>query len=157
MLDMPVMQYGDKNEVDGAAVAAFIREVRCMHAGAYISAVIERVRAMPPGGPGAKLCPACGSGGRRAGTQSSMNFGDHFGKAKCVLEVLGIDYARAEPVVWKRSMGLIGAEKDAARILAIKLYPDAEDRLRRKKDIGRADALLIARWYDNQQLGRVAA
>jgi crossover junction endodeoxyribonuclease RuvC len=46
------------------------------------------------------------------------------------------------PQKWKKDMGLIGTDKDAARTKAIQLFPDAP--LARKKDIGRADALLLA-------------
>ena len=35
--------------------------------------------------------------------------------------------------------------------------PSVETMLKRKKDSGRADALLIALWHDNAQMGRAAA
>ena len=55
-------------------------------------------------------------------------------------------------------MGLIGTDKDAARLLAIKRFPSAEPQLRRKKDSGRADALLLALWHENTRVhGRAAA
>lgn len=46
------------------------------------------------------------------------------------------------PQTWKKAFGLIGTDKDAARTKAIQLFPTAS--LARKKDIGRADAILIA-------------
>lgn len=151
--DMPVMEIGDKSEVDAAKLAAIIRGVRAANPGAYVSGCIERVRAMPPRGGGGKVCPACGSecGKRRAGAQSSMNFGDNYGKAKAAFEILGIPYTRAEPQSWKRHYGLIGQDKDASRILAIARFPSMADRLKRKKDNGRAEALLIALWHEVTQ------
>ena len=139
ILDMPVMQVGEKTEVDAFAFAGFIRKVRGEHAGAYVSACIERVRAMPVEG-------------RKQGAQSSMNFGDNYGKAKAALEALGIPYTRAEPASWKRRFGLLGTEKDAARVLAVTRFPAVADQLRRKKDGGRADALLIALWHESTEL-----
>ena len=39
-----------------------------------------------------------------------------------------------------------GKEKDASRVKAMQLYPQIADQLSRKKDHGRADALLMAAW-----------
>ena len=140
--DMPTMQVGDKTEVDAAKLAAIIRGERAAHRGAYFSGCIERVRAMPP---------RKGEGGiqRSAGAQSSMNFGDSYGQAKAVFAVLGIPYTRAEPQSWKRHFGLIGQDKDASRKLALIRFPTMADRLKRNKDDGRAEALLLALWHDS--------
>ena len=149
--DMPVMQVGEKTEVDAAKMAAIIRGERAAHRGAYFSGCIERVRAMPP---------RKGEGGiqRSAGAQSSMNFGDSYGQAKAVLAVLGIPYTRAEPQSWKRHFGLIGQDKDASRQLALVRFPTMADQLKRKKDDGRAEALLLALWHDStQHRGEMAA
>lgn len=135
MMDMPKYMIKDKSEVDAHALAAFIRTQREQNRGAYVSACIERVRAMP-------------TEGRKQGGQTMMQFGDNYGKAKAVLEVLDIPYTRAEPASWKRYFGLLGQDKDAARLLAIKRFPSAADRLKRKKDGGRSDALLIGLYHE---------
>lgn len=139
VIDTPTMEVDGHTELDARAMAVFIREVRAANPGAHVSACIERVRAMP-------------AKGRKQGAQSSMNFGDTYGKAKAVLELLGIPTTRAEPASWKRSFGLLKQEKDAARLLAIARFPSAAPSLRRKKDNGRADALLIALWFENTHL-----
>jgi len=144
IIDMPLL--GEDREVDARQVALFIRAARDLHPGASVSAVIERVRAMPPK-----------DGERRAGAQSSFNFGDHYGKAKAVLELLGIPYTRAEPASWKRQFGLIGQSKDASRVLAIQRFPTVAAELKRKKDNGRADALLIALYGEQRLASGVAA
>lgn len=141
ILDMPVVQVGDWREVDAATLAAWIRGVRSQHPGADFSACVEKVSARP------------GDGGT-----SAFRFGEGYGQIKAVLGVLGIPYSRAIPAVWKRHMGLLGTEKDAARQLALVRFPDAAHLLQRKKDNGRADALLLALWHENTQLqGRAAA
>jgi len=141
ILDMPTLQVGDWREVNAAALAAWIREVRGQHAGADFSACVEKVSARP------------GDGGT-----SAFRFGEGYGQIKAVLGVLGIPYSRAIPAVWKRHLGLLRTEKDAARLLAIRRFPDAEPMLRRKKDGGRADALLLALYHENTQMQwRVAA
>lgn len=141
VLDMPVVQVGDWREVDAATLAAWIRGVRAQHPGADFSACVEKVSARP------------GDGGT-----SAFRFGEGYGQIKAVLGVLGIPYSRAIPAVWKRHMGLLGTEKDAARQLALVRFPDAAHLLQRKKDNGRADALLIALWHESTQMqGRAAA
>jgi len=139
-LDMPTFHNGTANEVEATALADFIRQVRSDHAGAHVSACIERVRAMPDRG---------GGNVRKMGAQSSFNFGDGFGQVKCAFRVLGIKPLLVEAQSWKRHYGLLGTDKDAARLLAIRRFPDAAQRLARKKDQGRADALLIALWHEN--------
>ena len=150
ILDMPTFDNGTANEVDAAAIARFVRGVRAEHAGAHVSACIERVRAMPSTGKGEQR--------RTMGAQSSFNFGDGFGQVKSAFRVLGIQPVLVESRSWKTHMGLIGTDKDAARVLAIKRFPSVAKQLERKKDSGRADAMLIALWFDNTQLhGSVAA
>ena len=143
ILDMPTFHNGTANEVDALKLATFIRELRAGHPGAAFSACIERVRAMPDR-----------SGGvvRKMGAQSSFNFGDGFGQLKSAFRVLGLQPVLVEANSWKHSYGLRGSEKDASRLLAVKRFPGAADRLKRMKDHGRAEALLIALWHDNTQM-----
>lgn len=138
--DMPVMQVGENSEVDASGIAAMIRNLIAIHQGAYFAGCIERVRAMPVQG-------------RKQGAQSSMNFGDHYGKVKAVFEVMGIPYTRAEPASWKRRFGLLGQDKDASRILAIKRFPSKAGELKRKRDNGRSDALFLALYHEQTTYG----
>ena len=78
------------------------------------------------------------------GVASMFNFGMGYGIIQGVVSALGIPYELVTPQSWKKRAGLIGKDKDNARTMAQQLYPDAP--LGRKKDIGRADALLIARF-----------
>lgn len=149
ILDMPTFHNGTANEVDAAKLATFIREVRAGHPGAYFSVCIERVRAMPDRSGGAV---------RKMGAQSSFNFGDGFGQVKAVFRVLGMHPVLVEAQTWKHYYGLRGAEKDASRELAIKRFPSSADRLARKKDHGRSEAMLIALYHDNtEHAGRASA
>lgn len=149
MLDMPTFDNGTANEVDVTALGRFIRDTRAAHPGAYVSACIEKVRAMPSTGKGEQR--------RTMGAQSSFNFGDGFGQVKAAFRMLGLTPVLVEAQSWKRSMGLIGGQKDDARLLALRRFPGVEPQLKRKKDGGRADALLIALWHDNQMMGMAAA
>lgn len=145
VFDMPVrtVQSGKGKpwkEIDATALTTILRGLRSLHAGAYVSACVERVGARP------------GDGGT-----SAFRFGDSAGAIRGVLEALRIPHSRAIPAVWKRHYGLIGTDKDAARELAIRRFPDIADKLARKKDNGRSDALLLALYHDSTQVHGVAA
>lgn len=132
--DMPTMPKGagKKQQVNAAGVSAKIKSFR--PAAVYL----ERVSSMP-----------------NQGVSSMFSFGESFGVVRGVTAALSMPIELITPQTWKRRFGLLGTEKDAARTKAIELYPAAA--LARKKDIGRADALLIARygWETEQQ--RMAA
>jgi len=127
LLDMPVMPLtGKRNQVNAAALRKVIALwTRTETATAYL----EQVSAMPG-----------------QGVSSMFGFGVSYGIVQGVLASLFIPVVFVTPQQWKKRAGLIGKDKDFARTLAQRLYPMAE--LSRKKDIGRADALLIARFGD---------
>ncbi len=98
-----------------------------------LQAIVEKVRALPPA-----------QGRRRAGTQSSFNFGRSYGEVIGLCAGLDIPLDYIDPITWKRRAGLIGEDKAASMDLARRLYPEAKRWLTRKKDHGRAEAILIA-------------
>ena len=58
-----------------------------------------------------------------------------------------IEYHRVQPVNWKRDMGLYKQGKEGSLDLARYLFPQiSKTHLARKKDHGRAEALLLAAW-----------
>lgn len=130
-LEMPTYKVGTKSRVNGAAIAGWIMEqykaFPWCHTG-MMHAFIEQVGAMP-----------------KQGTASMFTFGHAVGTVEGVLAGAGIATTRITPQAWKKSAGLVGSDKDAARSRAIMLYPE----LRALDAIGKgqalADALLIAR------------
>ena len=133
--DMPVVArpIGKGNKVNGAALRDILSEIELKSDGKIIIC-IEHVQAMPP----------VKGKARQAGTVSSFNFGHTAGLIEGV--VLGASYEihYLLPNDWKRHFKLVRKEKDAARGKAIELFPNITDKLKRKMDHGRADALLIA-------------
>ena len=75
------------------------------------------------------------------GTRSMFTVGLGYGLWLGILASLRIPYTPVRPAIWKRSMGL-SKDKEGARLRAMQLYPGAD--LRRKRDHGRAEALLLA-------------
>jgi crossover junction endodeoxyribonuclease RuvC len=139
--DMPTkakFEGNDKKQVDGAAVAAMLREW------APDLVVIEAVHASPTYGGPPISCRACGRPKNLMAPSAAFNFGDNFGMLKGVVQALGIELVMIGPVKWKNRAKLIRTEKEDSRALAARLFPGATDDLKRKKDNGRAEALLIA-------------
>lgn len=78
------------------------------------------------------------------GVSSMFRFGQSVGVIEGVIGSKGMRLIRTTPGEWKRHWRLIGKDKDAARTLAIDVYPEMAHMLTRKADGNRADALLIA-------------
>ena len=53
--------------------------------------------------------------------------------------------ADATGTTWKRFYGLIRADKEQSSLTALQLHPELAAKLARRQDVGRAEALLIAR------------
>jgi len=131
--DMPVRDAGKKNrkahEIDGVALGRMLR-VQLVD----ISEVwIEEVSAMPG-----------------QGVSSMFGLGDSRGCIRGVCEALGLSVQRVHPRKWKKAYAL-NSDKDASRAHAVRLYPGCEA-LQRKKDHGRAEAILLARYGALQSL-----
>lgn len=123
-LIMPLVKTSKSSRVNGAAVAAYLKQFDLENAHAFI----EQVGSMPG-----------------QGVASTFTFGHAAGKVEGVIEALEISTTKITPQVWKKKAGLIGQIKDASRSRAIQLYPTlrALDKVGEGQAI--ADAILIAR------------
>lgn len=119
---MPSAKVGAKSRVNAPAVADFLLK----HVGARM-AFVERVGAMP-----------------NQGTSSMFSFGHSAGVLHGVLAALGIPMGLVTPVAWKKRAGLINQDKDAARGLALQLWPQWRALDQKIKGQALADAALIA-------------
>lgn len=135
VLDMPTMGRGKgaRQQVNAVALVGYLRDLMVQFPGAHIAATIEDVASRP--------------------TDSGVGafaFGRSVGMVEGALAAVGIGLERVTPASWKGRAGLraakgtpSGAIKEASRGRATELFPRAP--LTRKKDHGRAEALLIAR------------
>lgn len=128
LIDMPTMArlHGKGQQVDPYTLAT---EILDLCGGRNATAVIEAVSAMPG-----------------QGVSSMFRFGESVGVVLGVLGALQMPVRWVTPQRWKKAAGIAGRDKDAARSLAIQLHPEVAELLKRKKDVGRADAALIARF-----------
>jgi crossover junction endodeoxyribonuclease RuvC len=115
--DMP----SANNVVSGAEVA------RIVNAYAPKQAIIEAVHAMPG-----------------QGVSSTFKFGQSYGIAIGAVSACMIPLHFVTPQRWKKHYRL-GADKDEGRARAISLWPACQH-FARKKDHGRAEAALLARF-----------
>ena len=124
LLDMPTVADGRKRrEINCAAVHALLRE-RAPIAHAYL----EYASAMP-----------------RQGVASMFSFGRTFGALQMALVANGIPHTIVTPQSWKKAAGILsGSDKEASRRRALQLFPGEAANLARKRDHGRADAMLLA-------------
>ncbi len=77
------------------------------------------------------------------GAVSTFAFGQSYGAALAVLDVAGVERHSVSPATWKKHYGL-NSDKELSLQLALKKFPAAASLLTRKKDHGRAEALLLA-------------
>ena len=139
VLDMPTMIAGKKNkkQVNGAQFAHIIKKYINENEG-DAKVIVEQVSAMPG-----------------QGVTSMFNFGQSFGVIKGVCSALNIPIYFVRPMQWKKYFDLIKTNKDASRTKATEIYPHISDKISRKKDSNRADAILIASYFiDAQKLGK---
>jgi crossover junction endodeoxyribonuclease RuvC len=126
-VDTPTVSNGKKREMDLYAIARLLKGLTCSQ---DAMVAIEAVHSMPG-----------------QGVASTFSFGKGFGAWLGVLAALNVPHQAVAPQTWKKVMLADGGkEKDASRVKAMQLYPQIADQLSRKKDHGRADALLMAAW-----------
>lgn len=102
-------------------------------------AVIEIVHAMPG-----------------QGVSSMFKFGDGYGCVRAVVAALEIPVYFVTPSAWKKHFRL-SSDKEESRRRAIELFPASSEHFARKKDDGRSEAALIARWFSETQTRMAAA
>jgi hypothetical protein len=81
----------------------------------------------------------------RQGVASSFKFGMGYGVILGALAALDIPIVNVAPTAWTKYFG-VGSDKEKHRRYAIETWPAQAHLFARKKDEGRADAALIARW-----------
>ena len=134
IFDMPVMAEGKKNkrQLNSAQLVNVIKSN--INQDEEISVVVEQVNAMPG-----------------QGVTSMFNFGQSFGVLKGIFSAMQIPMDFISPVKWKKYYNLINTQKDSSRTKAIEFFPYISSKLSRKKDANKADAILIASFYYQNQ------
>ena len=134
ILDMPNMAEGKKNkrQINGPQIYNEISKRITNISKKEVVVVIEQVAAMPG-----------------QGVTSMFNFGQSFGVLKGICSAMQLSMHFVRPAKWKKYFNLIKTEKDASRTKVIEIFPYISSQLSRKKDSNKADAILIASFYNN--------
>ena len=130
IFDMPIMSEGkkNKNQLNSAQLVNIIKKHILPNGETFV--IVEQVSAMPG-----------------QGVTSMFNFGQTFGSIKGICAALGLPIFYVRPAKWKKHFELINSSKDASRTKVIEMYPSISARLTKKKDVNKADAILIARYF----------
>ena len=130
IFDMPIMAEGkkNKNQLNSAQLVNIIKRHILPNKETFV--IVEQVSAMPG-----------------QGVTSMFNFGQTFGSIKGICAALGLPIFYVRPAKWKKHFELINSSKDASRTKVIEMYPSISSRLTKKKDVNKADAILIARYF----------
>ena len=133
VLEMPTMAEGKKNkkQVNGSQIYNDINRVINKNQNQEVRVIIEQVSAMPG-----------------QGVTSMFNFGQSFGILKGICSAMKLPMYFVRPAKWKKYFNLINSEKDASRTKAIEIFPNFSQELSKKKDANKADAILIASFYN---------
>ena len=134
IFDMPTMAYGKKNkkQINGPQFYNEISSRLKNYSKKDIFVVIEQVSAMPG-----------------QGVTSMFNFGQSCGVVKGVCSAMQLSVHYVRPAKWKKYFNLLKTEKEASRSKAIEIFPYISSQLSRKKDSNKADAILIASYFNN--------
>ena len=132
VIEMPTMTEGKKNkrQINGPQVYNEISKRIKKIDKKDIRVIIEQVSAMPG-----------------QGVTSMFNFGQSFGILKGMCSAMQLPMYLIRPAKWKKYYNLINSEKDASRTKAIEIFPYYSSNLSKKKDVNKADAILIASYY----------
>ena len=136
VFEMPKMAVGKKNksQVNASQIFNEIQKAVEGEDKTKVIAVIEQVSAMPG-----------------QGVTSMFNFGQSFGVLKGIFSAMQIPMDFISHVKWKKHYNLINTQKDSSRTKAIEFFPYISSQLSRKKDANKADAILIASFYYQNQ------
>ena len=128
--DMPIMSEGkkNKNQLNSAQLVNIIKKNIISNGDTFL--IVEQGSAMPG-----------------QGVTSMFNFGQTFGSIKGICAALNLPIFFVRPAKWKKHFDLINSSKDASRTKVIEMYPSISPRLSKKKDVNKADAILIARYF----------
>ena len=134
VIEMPTMAEGKKNkrQVNGHQMYNELSLRIEGYSSQNINVIVEQVSAMPG-----------------QGVTSMFNFGQSFGVIKGICSALSLPIYFVRPSKWKKHFELINSQKDASRTKAIEMFPKISSILSKKKDSNKADAILIASFYEN--------
>lgn len=132
--DCPTLSIGKKTVYYPLGMVTLLKN--CQQEDNQVYVAIEKVHSMPG-----------------QGVSSTFMFGEGFGLWLGILAALDIPHELITPQAWKKGM-MDGQtkDKDASRLVAVRLFPSAAEQMKLKKHHGRADALLLAEFARRKRI-----
>ena len=120
--DMPTLEVRKKRFLNATLLAEMLSSIKTQKC----EVLLERVSARPG-----------------QGVTSMFSFGTSYGIIQGIIATLGFRLTFVTPQEWRKKMG-VPKGKDGSRQRILELRPDLASKFARKKDHGRADAVLLA-------------
>jgi crossover junction endodeoxyribonuclease RuvC len=143
----------DPGSVNGALGAIshdgmYIDSFNIEHQDKHIRALVfkSRILSIVDVKEGAEICMEQVHSMPNQGVSSTFSFGRAVGVISAVCELTNYPFHLVSPQKWKKHFGLT-ADKNEALEKARELFPKARGTLKLKKDIHKAEALLIAEYW----------
>jgi len=124
--DMPTLEVRKKRFLNATLLAEILSSINWQQNPQKCEVLLERVSARPG-----------------QGVTSMFSFGTSYGIIQGIIAVLRIPLTFVTPQEWRKKMG-VPKGKDGSRQRVLELRPDLASKFARKKDHGRADAVLLA-------------
>lgn len=135
LADLPTEPAGKGRRIAAYEAAELLHQPRRNTGGVYGLAALEWVASRPG-----------------QGVSSTFAFGRAFGAIEASICLAEVPCELVPPATWKKSFGLLGADKAASIAKAKALFPSAS--LEKKKDHGKAEALLLAEYARRRWSGK---
>jgi crossover junction endodeoxyribonuclease RuvC len=144
VVDMPALVIDGKRRMDFWKLAALLETWKATYSIARVA--VERVHAMPLRGAGGQI---------RQSPNGLFEFGFAAGALQQAVVSAGLSMVLIPPATWKAVYGLRGGRenKDMSRQKASQMFPTYAHKWERKKDDGRAEAVLLAHYASKLQEG----
>lgn len=138
VFDFPVIakSSGKGNQIDAFGLYNLMRMIKGLYK--IEMGVLEQVSAMP-----------------NQGVSSMFSFGRTLGTIEMAIACFNFPTISVTPATWKKEFSLINKNKEAARTLVCKMFPEQTNFFSRKKDVDRADASLMALYSWKYKKGKV--
>jgi len=129
VVDTPIIEVKKGKKMKKEYLPSQMADILREYLGANCHVFLEKVHSMP-----------------KQGVSSVFGFGEGYGLWIGMIAAFRLPMTLVTPQSWKKVIMSGMSDKDAARIRAQELFPKYSNLLSRKKDIGRADAILIAEY-----------
>lgn len=149
--DIPTKKVNGKSDIDFAAMAKILQPFQAAYRSARVFVCCEKSMGMA-------FTRTKFREPHHDDSTTAWKKGYCYGVIRTMFHAYNLPFtATPQPSVWKRDLKLSDGKltyhqkKEKSRLEAIRLFPDLKDKLKRKKDADRAEALLLSLWIERKR------